>query len=777
MGFSPKTTKIYIFVLFSILLILPFIVDLIYFNKLGFKFLLESSPFGFDYGRFFSYFFYDKSVFTSGNYTISALPFSFLFGSFYLLQKIFTPINSLFLFLIIAITLSYYFFVKLFGEIAEVVNCKKNDIFHYTVVCVLGLIFFTSLSNFIFLSSTIIFLLPTLVLIIQLFFIKRYVINDEKKWLVFFVILNGLALFNITIFLINIFFTNIFFYILFNIRYSLSINKDYFKKVLFINVLYVPYLILVFLQIVVGSMYIGPLSDVASSARENFYSLEATFLNTFTQTSYWGLFGGFNGSLYFDFSSFYKNSIVYIFSFVPYILIAFFIIKNAEKKYNNVLKKMIIYFLLLFLFVFQFMLGLNNQIYKFLYENITLFQIFRNISKFAPILLFLTILILFLLILENNVKTLSKKIVLMLIILSALIYNIPYWTYSLYFFENRSIADIPQSYRDVANFLNKQLTYNDSILLLPATYSLDNYYWNSKKIAVQGNIFDVFLDRGIKSYRLNQGFTGSTIFQKDSTKLFVNNDKNVRGLDIDYRLLTDFVKKYNLNYIVVTKDLVSEYQNTTALHNWLSSNNYQKINSFGNNDIYFNHDIFKPILSFGSDICFQRKNAKDYRIYIKDIKKNSHDSLVFFESFSKYWNLYLKPISEGHNCDNIKKYESTNNNGDVSMVAECQPGQKIIEKGELSYLWEKSVFDDTHQLVNQYDNSWTIDPEYIKQNFSKEYYKENPEGSIDIELTLYFKPQSYFYLGLIISGTTLLGGIIYLILASIILRNKGDIES
>jgi hypothetical protein len=35
-------------------------------------------------------------------------------------------------------------------------------------------------------------------------------------------------------------------------------------------------------------------------------------------------------------------------------------------------------------------------------------------------------------------------------------------------------------------------------------------------------------------------------------------------------------------------------------------------------------------------------------------------------------------------------------------------------------------------------------------------YKENPDGSIDVELTLYFKPQSYFYLGIIISGTTLI---------------------
>ena len=57
---------------------------------------------------------------------------------------------------------------------------------------------------------------------------------------------------------------------------------------------------------------------------------------------------------------------------------------------------------------------------------------------------------------------------------------------------------------------------------------------------------------------------------------------------------------------------------------------------------------------------------------------------------------------------------------------------------------------------------WTIDPEYVKHNFSKAYYKENSDGSIDIKLTLYFKPQSYFYLGLTISSITLLGCLVYL---------------
>jgi len=66
------------------------------------------------------------------------------------------------------------------------------------------------------------------------------------------------------------------------------------------------------------------------------------------------------------------------------------------------------------------------------------------------------------------------------------------------------------------------------------------------------------------------------------------------------------------------------------------------------------------------------------------------------------------------------------------------------------------------QEEKEYVNGWTIDSKYIKQNFPKEYYKENFDGSIDIELVLYFKPQKYFYLGLGISGIILLSCIGYL---------------
>ena len=102
---------------------------------------------------------------------------------------------------------------------------------------------------------------------------------------------------------------------------------------------------------------------------------------------------------------------------------------------------------------------------------------------------------------------------------------------------------------------------------------------------------------------------------------------------------------------------------------------------------------------------------------------------------------------------------------DTYRVTECSSDATFYAGGEISKLWEKPIFDDTHRLIYAYANAWTIDPEYIKANYSKEYYHENPDGSIDIRVTLYFRPQSYFYLGIIVSATTCIVLIGYLIYA------------
>ena len=70
--------------------------------------------------------------------------------------------------------------------------------------------------------------------------------------------------------------------------------------------------------------------------------------------------------------------------------------------------------------------------------------------------------------------------------------------------------------------------------------------------------------------------------------------------------------------------------------------------------------------------------------------------------------------------------------------------------------------DAFHSKSDATLNSFLINPGSIRQNLPASAYKGNPDGSIDVDLTLYFKPQSYFYVGAIVSGATLLACLGYL---------------
>ena len=80
--------------------------------------------------------------------------------------------------------------------------------------------------------------------------------------------------------------------------------------------------------------------------------------------------------------------------------------------------------------------------------------------------------------------------------------------------------------------------------------------------------------------------------------------------------------------------------------------------------------------------------------------------------------------------------------------------------------------DGFHFENNAFFNSFLIDPEYIKSHYSSSFYQENPDGSIDLELTLFFRPQAHLYLGLIISLITLASCLGYLGAAAIKKYNR-----
>lgn len=215
----------------------------------------------------------------------------------------------------------------------------------------------------------------------------------------------------------------------------------------------------------------------------------------------------------------------------------------------------------------------------------------------------------------------------------------------------------------------------------------------------------------------------------------------------DYNKIAEYLQKLNIRYIILNNDVFNSVdiqnsfiydegffymQNNKELMSFLFG---KKIKEFGKryaiyqiNDNYISNklyltDNFNIIPNLNqSNFQFEKKASFEYRISIKNLKVET--KLVFLDPFYKGWTLYFK------NRKNVVT---------------------------------KNLF------VLNYANGWIINPKEILNKFPKSLYHLNSDGSINIDLILYFKPQDYFYFASSISLLTLITCLLYLFIN---LRNQ-----
>lgn len=442
----------------------------------------------------------------------------------------------------------------------------------------------------------------------------------------------------------------------------------------------------------------------------------------------------------------------YFFYFGLLLSFTFILISKIEK-YNE---KLYVFFLgSIYLIFFTFALGpksmLTGDLWTWAFNNVPGFGFFRSFTRFLIVSLISVIFLFAVFIKQWNLKNEYKSFIIFFGIIFLIYANLIFFTGDLGGTIGK--AEIPQEYIDINEkyFINGSNKF--SIISYP-NIPYESYTWSiNKNIQVYPNSIYFNLFFFSKPIASNSFATNLENRNNLFKKLFAfnYNFEFYTGLDPDLSFL-------NIRYILIRKDLFD-------ILNIDKKVEYEKYyQHFKNNPQYllkednkyfalFENLNFQPLFK-GNSISFKSINPTKYELYIKNIK--SVQDISFLESFHNEWKLYLKPNPTNSWCKELESYQD-------AKIIECNHTKTFFETEELSYLYKKPIFDDTHKIVNEYANGWTIDPKYIKTNFSKDYYKENPDGSIDIELTLYFRPQSYFYLGLIFSGLTLSICIIYLI--------------
>jgi hypothetical protein len=171
-----------------------------------------------------------------------------------------------------------------------------------------------------------------------------------------------------------------------------------------------------------------------------------------------------------------------------------------------------------------------------------------------------------------------------------------------------------------------------------------------------------------------------------------------------------------------TKDTVIFSSDQISVGQWQFLKNYQKKHT-----AEFTNDKNIP------QIIFKRLNPTKYQVEIRNASQPFF--LILSENYNSGWKAYVedKPIKFNKL---IAEYPHVN-------VKEATSDQYKFDPEDLLFLFLEPLDESYHFKANGYANAWYIDP--------KEMDKDR-DGSFTI--TLYFWPQSLFYLGLLVSGLT-----------------------
>lgn len=463
----------------------------------------------------------------------------------------------------------------------------------------------------------------------------------------------------------------------------------------------------------------------------------------------------FNWHLSNVFSNYYDHIIVFNLIFIFVILIGIIMRKKVLDKKQNITYLFIFISFIYSLFLFTVNIGPLKDVFLF-FGNIPGFLMFRNFyDKFAVgyVIIYSILITISLVIVRRSMSKfyiiyiLFGIVVLINFMPVKAIVNSPMWnTKNVY-----RALNLPNEYLYFMEKIKQNVRPTNLILNLPfgtSTYSVireddsNNVFVGVSPVRIFSGISDIS-----GHYSLNYSEEANLIDQIILSK--------------DYEKLNNILKKYNINYVMVTKNIPEEVKRSWVFdkkmleaqdQDFIKGITSKKIltSSKGNYELYLKKE--KNNLLRAKGLTFKRISPVKYKLYIKGLNKKQE--LLFRDSFHGGWKLYLNKSPNKKWCN---KPEINNN------VYECKHDSLLFEKEDIKFLWEKFIFSETHNIKDNFLNSWFIDKDQVVNKYTNEYFVENNDGTIDIELTLYFKPQTYFYAGTFLSILFLIIGGVYLL--------------
>lgn len=493
-----------------------------------------------------------------------------------------------------------------------------------------------------------------------------------------------------------------------------------------------------------------------------------TFIPTVTSTAtgsiIYPLLGLFHRQIAFDFvwqlkytfQNFYDKTFLLNSIYIVVIAVGIFLFrkhfdKSTRQKYIFILVSFVVS-----LYLFTVNIGILLDLFLF-FGKIPGFLMFRNFyDKFALgyIFIYAILLTISLYAYKKRFPKTSSLItvaVTLIILINCIpikqIVNAPIWSTK----NTYRALNIPTEYKDFMKEIEKNISSTNTILSVPVGSSLytaikdensNNAYLGVSPVKIFSGVNDI-------SGYLSFNFTDEGLML-DKTIINKEHDK-----------LNAMLYKWNINYVLLTKNLTSDVLKSYGFNqqsiksqdkDFLEAITDKKILTSRNGNYELYTTVKKNTLFDGSNIVFQKISPVKYRLYIRDIKDG--DVINFKDSYYSDWKLYLEKNPTNDFCKEIVFVGN--------KTTECKSEFKYLEGEDLKLLWKKEFGKESHTPANNVHNKWIININELN-DYDNTYIKKRNDGTKDIELTLYFYPQLYFYYGFVISLTLLTLSTIYVI--------------
>lgn len=418
----------------------------------------------------------------------------------------------------------------------------------------------------------------------------------------------------------------------------------------------------------------------------------------------------------------FKNNIFFaLLSFAPVIL--FIYSYSKLKSFNKPLRLFLLALLGYFLLFYIFFHGITT--------GTVIDEVFRGSDKYSALLLFILTCLL-----AAGLASFYKKIVLTIFIIILCIYNIK-------IFDGLIIEEVFTDEIMKKPEISKMLS-GKRVIYLPL---IEKNSW----IAIR-NKFLAYSPYPImyNTISFNSNIPNSNADINDVYDI----DPSDYTYQIDEKKLDQVLEKYDIEYIIFYKNFSYAYYYIPDSERQIieSLNRYRLVHQDSDIMIFETSQNREEVLS-GASGWFQKINSIKYKIYLQNIEAGT--DLIFRESYNKGWSLYLKRNPNRNWCENMEATEK---------LTDCGTRSGFMDYSDLSHIYDDAIFSQYNSINNHNFNKWIIDPDYIESNYSQDYYRRNSDGSMDIELILFFKPQSYYYVNLGIFIIFVLANCAYLVL-------------